>query len=113
MLYIKDPTKKKKKLQLKVQIYVQYYNNKTTKIMVNQFHALIFSEKKDDTIIGVLVKDLFIYFIITWLRLRQHKDMRSFPLKICNFEKLVKKKRNRDLLNNHIIMNGNFESLTM
>ena len=34
---------------------------KTTKIMVNQHHALIFSEKKGETIIGVLVKEFFIY----------------------------------------------------
>ena len=31
--------------------------------MVNQHHALIFSEKKGETIIGVLVKDFFIIFI--------------------------------------------------
>ena len=36
--------------------------------MVNQHHALIFNEKKGETIVGVLVKDFF--FIITWLRLR-------------------------------------------
>ena len=35
--------------------------------MVNQNHSLIFSEKKGETIIGVLVKDFFV--IITWLRL--------------------------------------------
>ena len=29
--------------------------------MVNQHHALIFSEKKSETIIGVLVKEFFIY----------------------------------------------------
>ena len=29
--------------------------------MVSQHHALIFSEKKDETIIGVLVKEFFIY----------------------------------------------------
>ena len=34
---------------------------KTTKIMVNQHHALIFSEKKGETIIGFLVKEFFIY----------------------------------------------------
>ena len=28
--------------------------------MVNQHHALIFSEKKGETIIGVLVKDFFL-----------------------------------------------------
>ena len=32
--------------------------------MVNQHHALIFSEKKGETIIDVLVKDLFIYLFI-------------------------------------------------
>ena len=80
--------------------------------MVNQHHALILSEKEGETIIGVLVKEFFI--IITWLRLRQHKDMRSFPLKNFHFEKVVKKKKiKRDLLNNHMIMNGNFESSTM
>ena len=30
--------------------------------MVNQHHALIFSEKKGETIIGVLVKDFFFFF---------------------------------------------------
>ena len=29
--------------------------------MVNQHHAPIFSEKKGETIIGVLIKELFIY----------------------------------------------------
>ena len=29
--------------------------------MVNQHHALIFSEKKGETIIGVLIKEFFIY----------------------------------------------------
>ena len=29
--------------------------------MVNQHHALIFSEKKGETIIDVLVKEFFIY----------------------------------------------------
>ena len=61
--------------------------------MVNQHHALIFSKKKSETIIDVLVKDFF--YIITWLRLRQHKDVRSFPLKNCHFEKVVKKKKKK------------------
>ena len=72
--------------------------------MVNQHHALIFSEKKGETIIGVLVKDfIFIFiFIITWLRLRQHKDVRSFPLKNFHFEKVVKKeKRKRSVKQTH------------
>ena len=43
------------------------------------------------TIIGVLVR------------------LGIFPLKNCKFEKIVKKK---DLLNNYMIMGGNFESLT-
>ena len=59
MLYIKDSIKKK--LYLKVQIHIYYYINKTTKIMVYQHHALIFSEKKGETIIGALVKEFFIY----------------------------------------------------
>ena len=29
--------------------------------MVNQHHALIFNEKKGETIVGVLVKDFFFY----------------------------------------------------
>ena len=62
--------------------------------MVNKYHALIFSEKKGKTIIGVLVR------------------LRFFPLKNCKFEKIVKKKIKRDLLNNHMIMDGNFDSLT-
>ena len=68
--------------------------------MVNKHHALIFNEKKGETIVGVLVKDLFIYFlffIITWLRLRQHKDVRSFPLKNCHFEKIVKKEKKKEI----------------
>ena len=65
--------------------------------MVNQCHALIFNKKKGETIIGVLVKDfIFIFiFIITWLRLRQHKDVRSFPLKNFHFEKVLKKEKKR------------------
>ena len=65
--------------------------------MVNQCHALIFNKKKGETIIGVLVKDfIFIFiFIITWLRLRQYKDVRSFPLKNCYFEKVVKKEKKK------------------
>ena len=49
--------------------------NKTTKIIVNQHHALIFSEKMGEIIIGVLVKGFFFFFflvcvcVITWLRL--------------------------------------------
>ena len=74
MLYIKDSIKKKKNTKT----IVKFSNpclvllNKTTKIMVNQCHALIFNKKKGETIIGVLVKDfIFIFiFIITWLRLR-------------------------------------------
>ena len=61
--------------------------------MVDQYHALIFSEKKGETIIGVLVKDFF--FIITWLRLRQHKDVRSFPSKNFHFKKSVKKEKKK------------------
>ena len=57
-------SKKKKKLM--------HYINKTTKIIVNKYHALIFSDKKGETIIGVLVR------------------LRFFPLKICKFEKIVK-----------------------
>ena len=34
--------------------------------MVNQHHALIFSERKGETIIVVLLKEFL--FIITWLR---------------------------------------------
>ena len=34
---------------------------KTTKIMVNQYHALIFNEKNGGTVIGVLVKDFFFF----------------------------------------------------
>ena len=49
-----------------------HYINKTTKIIVNKYHALIFSDKKGETIIGVLVR------------------LRFFPLKICKFEKIVK-----------------------
>ena len=56
--------KKKKKFM--------HYINKTTKIIVNKYHALIFSDKKGETIIGVLVR------------------LRFFPLKICKFEKIVK-----------------------
>ena len=63
--------------------------------MVNQHHALIFNEKKGETIVGVLVKDFF--FIITWLRLRQHKDVRYFPLKNCHFEKIVKKEKKKEI----------------
>ena len=32
--------------------------------MVNQYHALIFSEKKGETIIGVLVKDFFYNYLV-------------------------------------------------
>ena len=32
--------------------------------MVNQHHALIFSEKKGETIIGVLVKDFFFNYLV-------------------------------------------------
>ena len=47
------------------------------------------------TIIGVLVR------------------LGIFPLKNCKFEKIAKEKNiKRDLLNNHMIMDGNFESLT-
>ena len=49
-----------------------HYINKTTKIIVNKYHALIFNDKKGETIIGVLVR------------------LRFFPLKICKFEKIVK-----------------------
>ena len=63
--------------------------------MVNKYHALIFNEIKGKTIIGVLVR------------------LRIFPFKNCKFEKIVKKKKiKRDLLNNHMIIDGNFESLT-
>ena len=41
--------------------------------MVNKYHALMFSEKNDKTIIGVLVR------------------LRFFPFKNCKFEKIVKK----------------------
>ena len=61
--------------------------------MVNKYHALIFNEIKGKTIIGVLVR------------------LRFFPLKNCKFEKIVKKKK-KDILNNHMIMDGNFEFLT-
>ena len=61
--------------------------------MVNKYHALIFNEIKGKTIIGVLVR------------------LRFFPLKNCKLEKIVKKIK-RDLLNNHMIMDSNFESLT-
>ena len=57
-------SKKKKKFM--------HYINKTTKMIVNKYHALIFSDKKGETIIGVLVR------------------LRFFPLKICKFEKIVK-----------------------
>ena len=63
--------------------------------MINQHHALIFNKKKGETIIVVLVKDFLFYFIITWLRLRQHKNVRSFPLKNCRFEKVVKKEKKK------------------
>ena len=62
--------------------------------MVNKYHALIFSEKKGKTIIGVLVR------------------LRIFPFKNCKFEKIVKQKIKRDLLNNYIIMDCDFKSLT-
>ena len=62
--------------------------------MVNKYHALIFSKKNDKTIIGVLVSLIF------------------FPFKNCKFEKIVKKKLKRNLLNNHMIIDSNFESLT-
>ena len=65
--------------------------------MVNQHHALIFNEKKGETIIGVLIKDFFFKKIITWLRLRQHKDVRSFPLKNFHFEKIVKKEKKKEI----------------
>ena len=59
-------SKKKKKKKF------MHYINKTTKIIVNKYHALIFSDKKGETSIGVLVR------------------LRFFPLKICKFEKIVK-----------------------
>ena len=63
--------------------------------MINKYHALIFSgKKKDETIIGILVR------------------LRFFPMKNCKFKKIVKKKFKREPLNNHIIMDGNFESLS-
>ena len=56
---------------------------------------MLFRSKKGKTIIGVLVR------------------LRIFPLKNCKFEKIAKEKNiKRDLLNNHMIMDGNFESLT-
>ena len=42
--------------------------------MVNKYHVLIFSKKKIEKIIGVLVR------------------LRIFPLKICKFEKMIKRK---------------------
>ena len=43
--------------------------------MINKYHALIFSgKKKDETIIGILVR------------------LRFFPMKNCKFKKIVKKK---------------------
>ena len=35
--------------------------------MVNQHHALIFNEKKGETIVGVLVKDFFYLFFYNYL----------------------------------------------
>ena len=35
--------------------------------MVNQYHALIFSEKKGETIIGVLVKDFLLLLLYNYL----------------------------------------------
>ena len=43
--------------------------------MVNKYHALIFSEKNDKTIIGVLVR------------------LKIFPFKSCKFEKIEKRKK--------------------
>ena len=66
--------------------------------MVNQHHALIFNEKNGGTVIGVLVKDFFFFLIITWLRLRQHTYVRSFPLKNCHFEKVVKNEKKKSVV---------------
>ena len=61
MLYIKDSIKKNTKTIVKSSNPCLVLLNKTTKIMVYQHHALIFSEKKGETIIGALVKEFFIY----------------------------------------------------
>ena len=57
-MWLKDSKKtkkqqktKNKKLQFKVQIHVKHYINKTVKIMVNKYHALIFNDKRGETII--------------------------------------------------------------
>ena len=62
----------------------------------HKYHALIFSEKKKGAIIiGVMVR------------------LRFFPLRNCKFEKKNSiKKIKKYPLNNHMIMDGNFESLT-
>ena len=51
--------------------------------MVNKYHALMFSEKIDKTIIGVLVR------------------LRFFPFKNCKFEKIVKKIKKRSIKQSH------------
>ena len=52
-IIVKRFLEKNYSINIKVQIHVKHYINKTTKIMSNQGHALILSQKKkSETFIG-------------------------------------------------------------